>query len=178
MYQLSLMLFIIFFALSKLTAKVSDGFEIAFSTASLALFAESDSPIPIKDTPPLDITAFTSAKSILMSPGFMIKSEIHWTPRYKILSIIVNACLNVVFLSMTVKILSFGMTINVSTASFIFLSPSSAFISLFFPSKENGLVTIPTVKIPIDLAIFAITGAAHVPVPHHIPQVINTISVS
>jgi hypothetical protein len=58
------------------------------------------------------------------------------------------------------------------------LSPSSAFISLFLHSKLNGLVIIPTVKIHIPLAIFAITGAAHVPVPPHIPQVINTISVS
>jgi hypothetical protein len=90
----------------------------------------------------------------------------------------VKACLKVVFLSITVKILSFGITISVSTDSFIFLSPSSAFVSLFLHSKLNGLVTIPTVNIHIFFAIFAITGAAHVPVHHHIPEVINIISVS
>ncbi len=36
---------------------------------------------------------------------------------------------------------------------------------------------IPTVRIPISLAAFAITGAAPVPVPPPIPAVMNTIWV-
>ncbi|MBQ5945567.1 hypothetical protein IJL65_04180 [bacterium] len=76
------------------------------------------------------------------------------------------------------KILSLGITINVSTLSFILSNQSVAFSSLFFHSKPNGLVTIPIVKIHILLATHAITGAAHVPVPHHIHAVINTISAS
>jgi hypothetical protein len=113
-----------------------------------------------------------------MSPGLMIRSEIHLIPEYKILSIIKNACLNVVFLSITLKILSFGITIKVSTAHLIFANHSSAFTSLLFHSKLKGLVTTQIVKIHISFAMFAITGAAHVPVHHHIPQVMNTISVS
>jgi hypothetical protein len=86
--------------------------------------------------------------------------------------------LKVVFLSITLNILSFGITISVSTASFIFFSHSSAFIPLLFPSKLNGFVIIPTVSIPIPFAMFAITGAAPVHVPPHIPHVMNTMSVS
>jgi hypothetical protein len=76
------------------------------------------------------------------------------------------------------KILSLGITINVSTFSFILSNPSVAFSSLFFHSKLNGFVTIQIVKIPILFATHAITGAAPVPVPHHIHAVINTISAS
>jgi hypothetical protein len=94
------------------------------------------------------------------------------------LSIISNACLNVVFLSEILKILSLGITINVSTFSFILANQSVAFSSLFFHSKLKGLVTIQIVRIHILFAIHAITGAAHVPVPHHIQAVTNTISAS
>jgi hypothetical protein len=76
------------------------------------------------------------------------------------------------------KILSLGITIKVSTFSFILANPSVAFSSLFFHSKLNGFVTIPIVKIHILFAIHAITGAAHVHVHHHIHAVINTISAS
>jgi hypothetical protein len=57
-------------------------------------------------------------------------------------------------------------------------NPSVAFSSLFFHSKPNGLVTIPIVNIHMFFAIHAMTGAAQVPVPHHIQAVINTISAS
>jgi hypothetical protein len=76
------------------------------------------------------------------------------------------------------KILSFGITIKVSTFSFILASPSTAFSDLFFHSKLNGFVTIPIVRIHMLLAIHAITGAAHVQVPHHIHAVTNTMSAS
>jgi len=119
-----------------------------------------------------------SAKSILISPGFIIRSDIHLIPEYSILSIIKNACLNVVFLSITLNILSFGITISVSTASLIFVKPSSAFIDLFLPSKPKGFVTTPIVNIPISFAILATTGHAQVQVHHHIQSVIKTMSVS
>ena len=67
---------------------------------------------------------------------------------------------------------------SVSTSALIFLSPSSAFVPLLFPSKLKGLVMIATVRIHIPFAIFAMTGAAHVPVHPHIQQVMNTMSVS
>jgi len=76
------------------------------------------------------------------------------------------------------KILSLGITIKVSTASFIFVIHSSALASLLLHSKLNGFVMIATVNIPIAFAMFAITGAAPVHVHPHIPQVMKTISVS
>ena len=71
---------------------------------------------------------------------------------------------------------SFWITIRVSTTSLILSIPLSAFLDLLGPSNLNGLVTTPTVSIPISLAISATTGAAPVPVPPPIPQVTNTIS--
>ena len=43
------------------------------------------------------------------------------------------------------------------------------------PSNSNGLVTTPTVRMPISLATRAITGAAPVPVPPPMPAVMNTM---
>jgi hypothetical protein len=154
------------------------GFSIAFLAASIALFSPAPYPIHNRAFPEFCITTLISAKSILISPGFIIKSDIHCTPKNNILSIIINACLKDVFLSITVNILSFGITINVSTLSFSFFSPSSAFISLFLPSNEKGLVMIATVNIHMLFAIFATTGHAPDHVHHHNHSVIKTISVS
>lgn len=44
------------------------------------------------------------------------------------------------------------------------------------PSKPNGRVTTPTVRMPRSLAISATTGAAPDPVPPPIPAVTNTKS--
>ncbi len=68
------------------------------------------------------------------------------------------------------------MTIKVSTFGFNSSRPMIACCILSGPSKTNGLVTIPMVKIPISFAIRATTGAAPVPVPPPMPAVINTIS--
>jgi len=80
-------------------------------------------------------------------------------------------------LSTILNILSLGITISVSTDALSFSIPSLALENLLFHSNENGLVTTATVNIPISLAICQITGAAHVPVPHHIPAVMKSISV-
>ena len=82
----------------------------------------------------------------------------------------------VVRLSTISSSLSLGMTISVSTLSFIFSMPFKALTIRTFASKRKGLVTTPTVSIPISLASLATTGAAPVPVPPPIPQVTNTIS--
>ncbi len=63
-----------------------------------------------------------------------------------------------------------------STCSFNFSIPESAFVMRFFASKPKGFVTTPTVRIPISFAIAATIGAAPVPVPPPIPQVTNTMS--
>ncbi len=44
------------------------------------------------------------------------------------------------------------------------------------PSKSKGLVTTATVRIPISRAIDATTGAAPVPVPPPMPQVMKSMS--
>ena len=53
--------------------------------------------------------------------------------------------------------------------------PCSARPILRLPSKEKGLVTMPTVRMPRSCATSATTGAAPVPVPPPIPAVIKTI---
>ena len=70
------------------------------------------------------------------------------------------------------------MTNKESTFLRISSTPCNAFFIFTFPSKANGIVTTPTVKIPFSFAMPAMTGAAPVPVPPPIPQVMNTISVS
>ena len=70
-----------------------------------------------------------------------------------------------------------GITIKVSTRLRRALIPSSACLVRLFPSKLKGRVTTPTVKQPISLATSAAMGAAPVPVPPPIPEVINTRSV-
>jgi hypothetical protein len=68
----------IFFALSRFVS--NNGFSIAFLAASTALFSPAPYPIHNNAFHEFCITAFTSAKSILMSPGFTIRSDIHLIP--------------------------------------------------------------------------------------------------
>ena len=65
---------------------------------------------------------------------------------------------------------------SVSTASRKARMPVSAWRRRRLPSKKKGLVTTPTVSAPIDLAIWAMTGAAPVPVPPPMPAVTKTMS--
>ena len=65
---------------------------------------------------------------------------------------------------------------RVSTAGFRFSMPASALRMRTRPSKVKGLVTTPTVRMPISLAHWATMGAAPVPVPPPIPAVMNTMS--
>ena len=71
---------------------------------------------------------------------------------------------------------SLGTIIRESTLSLSNLIPSFATSIRFLPSNEKGLVTTPTVRIPICFAISATMGAPPVPVPPPIPAVIKTIS--
>ena len=71
---------------------------------------------------------------------------------------------------------SFGIVIRVSTASSSFSIPSSANLSRRRPSKRKGLVTTPTVSAPTSRAIWAMIGAAPVPVPPPMPAVTKTMS--
>ena len=69
------------------------------------------------------------------------------------------------------------MTSNASTCFEISMTPLSACFIFPVISNLKGMVTIPTVRIPIFFAISATTGAAPVPVPPPIPAVMNAIFV-
>ena len=71
------------------------------------------------------------------------------------------------------------MTMSVSTFWDSRSMPCSAWLRRVRPSKENGLVTMPTVSAPISSrAISAMMGAAPVPVPPPSPAVTKTMSAS
>ena len=152
------------------------GLDTACFTASKALSSPLALPIPIWAMPLSVITVWTSAKSRLMRPGTLIRSVIPCTACWSTSSAFFKASGMVVRLSTISRRRSLGITIRVSTAFFRFSIPSRALFIRCFASKRKGFVTTPTVRIPISLAILAITGAAPVPVPPPIPQVTNTIS--
>ena len=64
---------------------------------------------------------------------------------------------------------------NVSTCCCSSLMPASAERERRAPSKANGLVTTPTVKMPLSRASLAMTGAAPVPVPPPMPAAMKHI---
>jgi len=70
---------IMLFAPSKFSS--NNGFSIAFLAASTALFSPAPYQIPSNAFPEFVITALTSAKSILISPGLMMRSDIPCTPK-------------------------------------------------------------------------------------------------
>ncbi len=154
------------------------GEEIAVLAAVIARFSPAPIPMPIRAEPAFIIIVFTSAKSTLISPGSVIKSEIPCTPCPKTESATLNASTKVIFLSTTSNNLWLGMTIKASTFSFKLATPPSAQIMRLVPSKTNGFVTTATVNAPTSLATSAIIGEAPVPVPPPIPAVIKTISAS
>ena len=152
------------------------GLVIACFTASRALSSPLAVPIPICAIPLSVMTVCTSAKSRLISAGRLIRSVIPCTACCNTSSAFFSASGMVVLRSTISRSLSFGITIRVSTEAFSFSIPASALFILCFASKRNGLVTTPTVRIPISLAALARTGVAPVPVPPPIPQVTNTMS--
>ena len=119
---------------------------------------------------------FTSAKSVLMSPGVVMRSVMPCTPCSSTSSAILNALSIDVCSSLTWSRRSFGMMMIVSTLSFRFAMPWSACTERRRPSKPNGRVTTPMVSAPSCFAISATTGAPPVPVPPPLPAVMNTMS--
>ena len=69
------------------------------------------------------------------------------------------------------------MTSKASTFFDICSTPSRAWSIFLSPSKRNGIVTMPTVRMSISFDTLAMTGAAPVPVPPPIPAVMNVIRV-
>ena len=82
------------------------------------------------------------------------------TPWSSTSSAILKALSTDVFSFETVSSRSFGMTMRVSTFSFSFWMPCSAWTERRRPSKANGRVTTPMVSAPRLLAISATTGRA------------------
>ena len=146
-------------------------------TASIILLSPLATPTPRCAIPLSFNIVLTSAKSRLINAGLTISSASPFMPCFKISSATRNASTIVVFLSTTVLILSLGITMSVSTYFLRLSNPFTVFSILFLPSNANGSVTTATVRIFKSRAIFAITGAAPVPVPPPIPAVINKRSV-
>ena len=119
---------------------------------------------------------FTSAKSVLIRPGTVIRLVMPCTPCMSTSSAILKALTIDVFSLETVSSRSFGMMIKVSTLSFRAWIPCSAWTERRRPSKVKGRVTTPMVRAPSPLAISATTGAAPVPVPPPLPAVMKTMS--
>ena len=153
----------------------SSGLLIAASAARMARFSPSASPVPIIALPISAITVRMSAKSRLTRPGATIRSVTPRTPMYSTLSAILNASFQPVRSLASRKRFWFGITISVSTNCCSSSMPSSAARARRGPSKVNGLVTTPTVRMLRSRAMRAITGAAPVPVPPPMPAVMNTM---
>ena len=156
----------------------SNGLEIAIRAASWARVSPEPCPMAISAPPESCMIDFTSAKSRLISPGSVISSLMPWMPWRKTSSTSMNACSSVVLRSITSSSRSLGMVISVSTRSRSCRMPSSAFFARWRPSNVNGLVTTPTVSAPRSFEIWAMTGAAPVPVPPPMPAAMNTMSAS
>src|SRR6266403_3945275 len=86
-----------------------------------------------------------------------------------------KASANVVFSLATRNRFWFGMISRVSTTLSSSAMPASAKRIRRWPSKWNGLVTTPMVRMPSARAVLAIMGAAPVPVPPPMPAVTNTM---
>ena len=135
----------------------------------------SPKPILIKATPLLRIVVSTSAKSTFCSKSVVTISAILLAAIVNVSSALRFACGT----GISAKFLNRSLLITKSESTFcaIFLTPRSAFTIFGRPSKTKGIVTIPTVKIPISLEILATTGPAPVPVPPPIPAVTKAIRV-
>src|SRR5690554_2012101 len=118
----------------------------------------------------------TSAKSTLTMPRIVMRSLMPCTACNKTSSAILKASRMVVSSPEIASRRWLGIVMRVSTAAARFSMPFSAWRRRRRPSKWKGLVTTPTVSAPSSRAIFAITGAAPVPVPPPMPAVTKTIS--
>ncbi len=99
-----------------------------------------------------------------------------WTPWRSTSSATRKASTIEVFLSSTDSRREFGITMSVSTSAANSSMPSSAWAPRRAPSKENGLVQMPTVSAFTSREMRATIGAAPVPVPPPAPVAMKTMS--
>ena len=132
--------------------------------------------VPIMALPGSPITVRTSSKSTFTWPGTLMISAIPPTA-FLSTSLACAKASSWVMSSPPGSSMSFSLstTISESTLASNSAKPDSALCMRRPPSKSNGLVTTPTVRMPISLATRAITGAAPVPVPPPIPAVMNNM---
>ena len=154
----------------------SSGDDTASCAASIARLSPVAMPIPSSAWPASLMIVRTSAKSRLIRPGSVTRSEMPCTPWRSTSSATRNASTIEVPFSSTDSRRLLGITISVSTCLASSATPSSAWRARRVPSKPNGLVTMPTVSAPISRAIRATTGAAPVPVPPPEPAATKTMS--
>src|SRR5438876_3436708 len=152
------------------------GLEIAFCAASMARFSPCAIAAPVIAMPVSHMMARTSAKSRLMRPWTVIRSEIPRTAWKRTSSACLKLSRMEEFRPATASRRWFGMAMRVSQLAFNSRIPSSACFIRRLPSKMKGLVTTPTVSEPSSLVILAITGAAPVPVPPPMPAVTKIMS--
>ena len=122
------------------------------------------------------ITDLTSAKSTLIKPLAVISSAMLWTALVTTSLAASNASSSEMSGPRNVSRFSLGTTIIESALSRSSSKPVSAIRFLLSPSNEKGSVTTATVKTPRSRAILATVGAAPVPVPPPIPEVIKSMS--
>ena len=97
--------------------------------------------MPMSAEPALLMIILTSAKSVLMRPGVVMRSVMPCTPWSSTSSAILKALTIEVFSFDTVSSRSLGMTMRVSTFSLSRWMPCSAWTARRRPSKLNGRVT-------------------------------------
>ena len=104
--------------------------------------------MPMRAEPASLMIIFTSAKSVLIRPGVVMRSVMPCTPWSRTSSAILKALSIDVLSFETVSRRSLGMTIRVSTFSLRRWMPCSACTERRRPSKVNGRVTTPMVSAP------------------------------
>ena len=165
---------------TKFAPVMSQSLSRGDSNASVTAVRARPSPLalpePMMARPELRMTVLTSFMSTLISPVSVMTSAMPLAAVQRISSALLKAA-RMVRLPYSSRSLSLRMMSNVSTASRIFSSPSVACALRRRPSNWKGMVTMPTVRMSISRAAWAMTGAAPVPVPPPIPAVMKTMLV-
>ena len=155
----------------------SKGQATACSAAIRARSGPLAAAVPIMALPVSLITVRTSAKSTLTKASTLMISAMPPTEFFNTSLANANASSWLASSPNTSNSFSFNTTINESTLASSSARPASALFMRRVPSNSNGLVTTPTVRMPISRATRATTGAAPVPVPPPMPAVTNSILV-
>ncbi|MCY1368159.1 hypothetical protein D9M69_551260 [compost metagenome] len=131
--------------------------------------------VPIMALPGSPITVRTSSKSTFTLPYSLMISAMPPTAFFSTSLAWAKASSCVTSSPSTSSSFSLSTTISESTLASSSARPWSALVMRRPPSQSNGLVTTPTVRMPISFATRAMTGAAPVPVPPPMPAVMKSM---